>query len=89
MVLWPICSAHRNDLENILPIVLIWFLYTLTDPQPDVAINLFRVMAAFRIWHTLVYAIYEIRQPARGIGFMVPFLIMLYMCVAVMVEFVG
>lgn len=83
------CRAHRNDLENIVLIVLVWFLYTLTDPIPDVAINLFRVTVAFRLWHTLVYAIYPIRQPARMIGFVVPFVIMLYMTVQVMVDFVG
>lgn len=70
-------------------IILVWFLYILTDPIPDVAINLFRVQVAFRLWHTLVYAVYPIPQPARMIGFAVPYFIMLYMSVQVMVDFVG
>lgn len=82
-------SAHRNDLENIVPIALIWFLYVLTNPLPDVAVNLFRVTVAFRLWHTLVYAIYPIPQPARGIGWVVPYIIMLYMAVQTMVTFAG
>lgn len=73
--------AHRNDLENIVPYVLVSFVYTMTAPYPIVAINLFRVAAGARIWHTLAYAIWPVRQPARAIGFAIPMLIMLYMAV--------
>lgn len=64
-----------------MPYVLVSFVYTMTAPYPVVAINLFRVAAAARIWHTIVYAICPIRQPARMIGFAIPMVIMLYMCV--------
>lgn len=78
-----------NDLENVIPLVLTMVLYTLTDPLPAVAVNLFRVIFAVRLWHTIVYAVYVVPQPARLIGFMVPYLIMLYMCVMVAITFVN
>lgn len=81
--------AHLNDLENIIPLVLVMFMYVLTDPLPAVAVNLFRVIFALRLWHTIVYSVYVIRQPARMIGFGVPYFIMLYMCVMVAIKFVN
>lgn len=79
--------AHLNDLENIVPYILVSFVYTMTAPYPIVAINLFRVAAGARIWHTIVYAIFPLRQPARAIGFFVPMLIMLYMSVQTAIFF--
>lgn len=73
--------AHLNDLENILPLVLISFIYVLTDPMPAVAVNIFRVVTAARIWHTIVYAIVVIPQPARAIGFFIPYIAMFYMAI--------
>uniref|UniRef100_A0A3F2YU05 Microsomal glutathione S-transferase 1 n=2 Tax=Anopheles christyi TaxID=43041 RepID=A0A3F2YU05_9DIPT len=61
--------AHRNDLENILPFFVIGFLYLLTNPAPWLAINLYRVVAASRILHTIVYAVVPIPQPARFLAF--------------------
>lgn len=74
-------GAHRNDLENIVPYILVSFTYAMTAPYPIVAVNLFRIGAAFRIFHTIVYAVFPLRQPARFIGFVVPLLIMIYMAV--------
>lgn len=88
MQLASIGSAHRNDLENNLLIILIAFMYLLTDPQPTVAINLLRIIVAFRCWHSLVYGVYPIRQPARSIGFLVPWPLMAYMGVMVLWRFV-
>nr|CAD7587638.1 unnamed protein product [Timema genevievae] len=48
--------AHRNDLENIPLFLVAGLFYVLTDPSPDVALNLFRVYAVARILHTLVYS---------------------------------
>lgn len=81
-------SAHRNDLENNLLIVLIAFLYLLTDPLPAVAVNLLRTIVVFRMWHSLVYGVFPIRQPARSIGFLVPWFLMAYMCVMVLWTFI-
>ncbi|XP_041766095.1 microsomal glutathione S-transferase 1-like isoform X2 [Anopheles merus] len=61
--------AHQNDLENILPFFVIGFLYLLTNPAPWLAINLYRLVAASRILHTIVYAVVVIPQPARFLAF--------------------
>lgn len=76
-------------MENIYPFVLISFIYVLSDPMPVVAVNIFRVVTALRIWHTFVYAIYVIPQPARGIGFFVPYVAMFYMAVQSAIVFVN
>lgn len=81
--------AHLNDLENIIPYILISFTYVLTDPLPDVAVNLFRIAVASRLWHTFVYAIYVIPQPARAIGFLIPLIITIYMAIMTAIVFVN
>lgn len=81
--------AHLNDLENILPYILISFIYMLTDPMPIVAVNLMRVAAGFRIWHTIVYCIFVIPQPARTFGFVIPLCIIVYMSVMSAICFVN
>uniref|UniRef100_A0A182QK51 Microsomal glutathione S-transferase 1 n=1 Tax=Anopheles farauti TaxID=69004 RepID=A0A182QK51_9DIPT len=73
--------AHRNDLENILPYFTIGLLYLLTNPEPFIAINLFRVVAIARILHTLVYAVVVIPQPARGLSWGVAYAATAYMAV--------
>lgn len=79
--------AHLNDMENILPYLMAGFLYVLTEPNFYAATILFRVATIARILHTVVYAIYPIRQPARGISYGVHAFIMTYMIVAAMVHF--
>ncbi|XP_059619262.1 microsomal glutathione S-transferase 1-like [Phlebotomus argentipes] len=63
--------AHRNDLENVFPFILVAFFYVLTNPEAYLAINLFRAAVISRIVHTLVYAVWVIPQPARGLAFFV------------------
>ncbi|XP_058127623.1 microsomal glutathione S-transferase 1-like [Anopheles ziemanni] len=79
--------AHQNDLENILPFFVIGFLYLLTDPAPFLAINLFRLVAASRIIHTLVYAVVVVPQPARFLAFIGAMLPMQYMAVKTILYF--
>lgn len=79
--------AHLNDMENILPYLMAAFLYVLTEPDFYVASILFRVATIARILHTVVYAIYPVRQPARALMFFIHYLIMLYMIVASIVHF--
>lgn len=79
--------AHLNDLENVLPFFVAGFLYVLTEPQVDLGLNLIRVAAIARILHTIVYAIYPIRQPARTICFMVCLIITVYFAIASIVHF--
>lgn len=81
-------SAHRNDLENIIPLILAGFFYTLTDPSVFVANNLFRVAAIARLLHTFVYAMVVLPQPARAIAFFVPLVATTYMSVVTMMHFV-
>ena len=47
--------AHRNDLENILPFLVIGFLYALTGPSYTVAWWLFVLFTVARLLHTAVY----------------------------------
>ncbi|KFB40178.1 AGAP000163-PA-like protein [Anopheles sinensis] len=79
--------AHQNDLENILPFFAIGFLYLLTNPAPFLAINLFRLVAASRIIHTLVYAVFIVPQPARFLAFMGAMVPTAYMAVQTILYF--
>ncbi|XP_055683902.1 microsomal glutathione S-transferase 1-like [Lutzomyia longipalpis] len=80
--------AHRNDLENIFPFVLVAFFYVLTNPEPALAINLFRAAGIARIVHTLVYAVWVVPQPARGIAWVVCLGSTLYMAFKSIVFFI-
>lgn len=71
--------AHRNDLENILPLLLVAFVYLLTDPVPWVAVWLLHISGVARILHTLVYAVWIVAQPARIVCYTVPCFITTYM----------
>ncbi|XP_016985547.1 microsomal glutathione S-transferase 1 isoform X2 [Drosophila rhopaloa] len=75
--------AHRNDMENILPYFIMSLIYISTNPNADVACNLFRVASVARIIHTLVYAVYPVPQPSRIIAFATMLLITFYMAAVV------
>jgi len=60
--------AHLNDMENILPFFCLGLLYIFTGPALATATLVFRVFAACRILHTIVY-ILVIPQPARALAF--------------------
>uniref|UniRef100_A0A182PZ58 Microsomal glutathione S-transferase 1 n=1 Tax=Anopheles epiroticus TaxID=199890 RepID=A0A182PZ58_9DIPT len=80
--------AHRNDMENILPFFAIGLLYTLTNPEPFIAINLFRAVAIARIVHTIVYAVVVIPQPARGLSWAIAYFATAYMAVKTALFFI-
>lgn len=80
--------AHLNDLENILPFFSVGFLYVLTNPNVYEGTILIRIVAWARILHTIVYAVYPIRQPARAICFFLALLPTVYMSFVVMVKWV-
>lgn len=80
--------AHLNDLENLVPFFIIGFLYVLTGPNATVAVNLYRIVAVARILHTIVYAVYPIRQPARALCFIAALLPTVFMAIMVMIVFV-
>ncbi|EDV34264.1 uncharacterized protein Dana_GF21219, isoform A [Drosophila ananassae] len=75
--------AHRNDMENILPYFIMALIYISTNPNQDVACNLFRVASVARIVHTLVYAVYPVPQPSRILAFGTMLLITFYMAAVV------
>lgn len=81
--------AHLNDLENIVPFMIVALLYVLCNPNPMLAQMLIRIVAIVRIAHTVVYAIYPVRQPARAICFSIPFAITAFMIVYCIICFHG
>lgn len=71
--------AHLNDLENIPAFWVLGALYLTTGPAAAWATLLFRLSAAGRIIHTIVYAVVPLPQPARAIAFGIPYFINWYM----------
>ena len=47
--------AHLNDLENVIPFLVLCPLYLATGPAAGTAVFLIRVFAAARVLHTIVY----------------------------------
>ncbi|XP_019955350.2 microsomal glutathione S-transferase 1 isoform X2 [Paralichthys olivaceus] len=66
--------SHQNDLENIVPFVVIGLLYALTAPELSAALLHFRIFAGARIFHTVAY-VCALPQPSRGLGFMLGLLV--------------
>ncbi|XP_076454655.1 microsomal glutathione S-transferase 1-like [Babylonia areolata] len=64
--------CHLNDLENVLPFVLIGLLYVATSPPLASALLHFRLFAGARLLHTVVYLV-PVPQPARALTFFVGF----------------
>merc|ERR1712233_165316 len=60
--------AHLNDMENILPFFCLGILYIFTNPALSTAVFVFRIFAACRIIHSIVYLL-VIPQPARALAF--------------------
>ncbi|KAG5682641.1 hypothetical protein PVAND_011980 [Polypedilum vanderplanki] len=79
--------AHLNDLENIPAFLFAALMYIMADPHPIAAAWLIRIAVLARIGHTIVYAIYPIRQPARGICFFITLGITVFMIIWSMVIF--
>jgi len=60
--------AHQNDLENILPFLILGLLYIFTNPELATATLVFRIFVGARIMHTVVYLL-VVPQPARALAF--------------------
>ncbi|KAM6985699.1 microsomal glutathione S-transferase 1-like [Aplochiton taeniatus] len=61
--------CHQNDLENIIPFVLIGLLYSLTGPDLSSALFHFRVFVGSRFCHTVTY-LCSLPQPSRALFFL-------------------
>ncbi|XP_038068387.1 microsomal glutathione S-transferase 1-like [Patiria miniata] len=62
--------CHRNDLENIVPFLVLGLLYVLTGPSVYAAAWHFRAFVASRFAHTLVYLMH-VPQPTRFLACLV------------------
>ncbi|KAI2665457.1 Microsomal glutathione S-transferase 1 [Labeo rohita] len=62
--------CHQNDLENIVPFVVIGLLYALTGPDLSTALLHFRVFVGSRFIHTVSYVL-ALPQPSRGLSWVV------------------
>ena len=63
-------NRFQNDLENVLPFVLLGGLYITTNPLLATAKLVFRTFVAARFVHTLVY-VFAVPQPSRALAFFV------------------
>ncbi|XP_058481175.1 microsomal glutathione S-transferase 1.1 [Solea solea] len=61
--------CHLNDLENIVPFVVVGLFYALTQPELSCALLHFRVFAGSRIFHTIAY-VGALPQPCRGLAYL-------------------
>ncbi|XP_038595000.1 microsomal glutathione S-transferase 1-like [Micropterus salmoides] len=66
--------CHQNDLENIIPFVVIGLLYSLTRPELSSALLHFRVFACSRFFHTIAY-VCGLPQPSRGLSWILGMLV--------------
>ena len=48
---------HLNDIENIVPFVIIGLLYVSINPSPTAALWHFRTFFFSRIFHTIAYQV--------------------------------
>uniref|UniRef100_A0A1I8PY83 Microsomal glutathione S-transferase 1 n=1 Tax=Stomoxys calcitrans TaxID=35570 RepID=A0A1I8PY83_STOCA len=78
--------AHLNDLESILPYLLIALAYVASGPNATTARILFCLAATGRILHTAVYAFRPVPQPSRAISFFLTFTITIYMAFCVLIK---
>ena len=62
--------CHLNDLENVLPFVLVGLLYCSTSPDEFTALLHFRIFTAARLLHMVAYLV-PLPQPSRALGFFV------------------
>ncbi|XP_072529201.1 microsomal glutathione S-transferase 1-like [Salminus brasiliensis] len=62
--------CHQNDLENIVPFVVVGLLYALTGPDLSTALLHFRLFAASRFIYMLAYVM-ALPHPSRPLAWMV------------------
>ncbi|KAM7377793.1 hypothetical protein PAMA_012945 [Pampus argenteus] len=75
--------CHQNDLENIIPFVVVGLLYALTGPELSTALLHFRLFAGSRIFHTIIY-LCAIAHRLRGLCWILGVLVTLSMAYTVL-----
>merc|ERR1711972_901352 len=78
--------AHQNDIENIVPFLILGFLYMFTNPAYSTALFVYRLFVGARLLHTIVY-LFVIPQPARALTFFVNLGVNIYMAYKIIVTF--
>ena len=78
--------AHQNDIENIVPFLVLGFLYMFTNPEYSTALFLYRLFVGARVLHTIVY-LFVIPQPARALTFFANLGVNIYMAYRIIVTF--
>ncbi|CAF1122529.1 unnamed protein product [Adineta ricciae] len=74
---------HLNDIENIVPFVLVGFFYIATNPHRDVAYWHFRIFLFSRLAHTVCYQM-PLPQPGRFLACAIGYLSTLSMALQVL-----
>ncbi|XP_054608603.1 microsomal glutathione S-transferase 1-like [Dunckerocampus dactyliophorus] len=77
--------CHLNDLENVVPFVLVGLFYTLSGPELSSALLHFRIFAGARVFHTISY-IGALPQPCRALSFFLGLLVTFSMAYNVLSE---
>merc|ERR1711934_64488 len=78
--------AHQNDIENILPFLILGFLYMFTNPAYATAILCYRIFVGARILHTVVYLL-VIPQPSRALAFFAGIFVNIFMAYKIITAF--
>jgi uncharacterized MAPEG superfamily protein len=79
--------VHQNDLENVLPFLIIGFLYALSGPAFGIAAALFVAFTAARLLHTATYV--AEMQPWRSIFYEVGQISLVVTTILLLVNLVG
>merc|ERR1712227_50364 len=78
--------AHQNDIENILPFLILGFLYMFTNPAYATALLCYRIFVGARILHTIVYLL-VIPQPSRALAFFAGIFVNIFMAYKIITTF--
>nr|ACO11433.1 Prostaglandin E synthase [Caligus rogercresseyi] len=79
--------AHLNDIENVIPFLLIAPMYLSTEPCSVLAVNAFRIFTFGRYMHTITY-LHEM-QPWRAMVFTLNILCNIFLVGSTIIHYSG